>query len=87
MVKRKTIRTIADLAAHYGGTAELAARVGTSQQNVCNWLANDEIPRGWHYLLHLVASLDGVEIDRKVFGVTPDVYRALARGGGVPARP
>lgn len=84
----KMISTIPALIDALGGKTAVGAHLLISVNAVCNWVANDEIPVGWHLRLWLWAEDRGLVVDRAVFGMTGR-YAAPPRGNGsaVPERP
>ena len=68
-MRKRLLRTVADIVKAFGGTKKTAEWANTGMPTVSNWLANDEIPNGWHYRMFLELSGRGFEIDPAAFGV------------------
>lgn len=61
--KVRVLKTVAEIVAWLGGTAQAARWAGYSHASgVANWLALDEIPASYHYRLHLYAEASGAKI-------------------------
>ena len=70
----KTLRSITEIVNALGGKRKLATLVEAkngSTSVICNWVADNYVPPGWHYRLHLFAEHKGFVIDPKAFGVPP----------------
>lgn len=70
----KTLKTIPDIVKAFGGKRALAKLVGAKKEStslICNWIADNYIPPGWHYRLHLAAEHRGFVIEPKALGVEP----------------
>lgn len=65
----RTISTVPDLVAAFGGTKRLADFLGVVPSAVSNWIAEDYIPRGYHLQLYLEAPRRGIAIDVAMFGL------------------
>jgi hypothetical protein len=73
-MNKRCLRSVADIVKAFGGTKRTAEWANTHMSAVSNWLANNEIPNGWHYRMHLELTARGFEIDPRAFGiqVTPE---------------
>lgn len=70
-MNKRCIRTVADVVKAFGGTKKTADWANTYASTVSNWLANDEIPNGWHYRIHLELTARGFSVSPKAFGIRP----------------
>lgn len=60
---KKTLRNVGDVAAAFGGTAELGRWAGVGQNAVCNWLRRGGIPPSYHVRLLIEARKRDWKID------------------------
>jgi hypothetical protein len=85
----RTLKTVADVIAALGGTAEVAKWAGyDGPSGVSNWLLRG-IPPSYHLTLSLEAKRRGYFIDPSVYGLEEDdaeVFRSVFRLG-VQTRP
>lgn len=64
------LRTVAEIVAWLGGTAQAARWAGYQHASgASNWLATNEIPAAYHYRLHLLAEASGLKILPAAFGL------------------
>jgi len=80
------ISSIRELVGAFGGTGKLADFLKVVPSAVSNWLAQKEIPRGYHLDIYLECERRGWKIDKeKVFGITDDKTRHPRRRACQPA--
>lgn len=60
---KKTLRSVDDVAAAFGGTAELGRWAGVGQNAACNWLKRGNLPPSYHVRLLIEARKRGWKID------------------------
>lgn len=68
----KTLSTVTEVIAAFGGASRLADWAGHGQPMVSNWQARGYIPPGWAFKLFDWARAHGYEIKPSVFGHEPD---------------
>lgn len=66
------LNTIPEIVAAFGGTLKLASWCGIVKSNVSDWIADDQIPTGWHYRLDREARRRGFLINPELLGDRPD---------------
>jgi len=83
---KRTLTTVKEIVAALGGTARTAEWAGVGMSAVSNWLADEDIPAGWHYRLHLELEARGFSIDPAAFGIRKDgKQRPKFRAAGAAA--
>ncbi len=71
-MNRDVIRTVRELVDAFGGTGKLSAFLNVVPSAVSNMLADDYIPRGYHFEIYVEAKRRGWTLDTlNLFGV-PD---------------
>lgn len=68
-MNKRSLRSVADIVKAFGGTKKTAEWANTYMSTVSNWLANDEIPNGWHYRMHLELTARGFVVEPEAFGL------------------
>lgn len=83
MISRKLIplNSVEEVVQAFGRTKALADWCGIGMSNISDWLADQCIPRGWHYRMDREAKRRGYLINPKLFGdqPTPDEAHVLER--------
>lgn len=80
------ISSIRELVGAFGGTGKLAEFLKVVPSAVSNWLAQKEIPRGYHLDIYLECERRGWKIDKeKVFGIAENKIRHPKRRALQPA--
>lgn len=71
------VRSIKGLIRKLGGSAWIAGQLGCSEESIQYWIEDGRIPEGWHFRLHFLAQIQGIEVDpHKVFGLSTAFGRA-----------
>lgn len=78
-MNKRCLRSVAEIVKAFGGNKETAKWANTGASTISNWLANNEIPNGWHYRIHLEMTARGFEVDPKVFGVELDPRKSHSK--------
>lgn len=73
MDQSKTIRTVDDLVAAFGGTFAFAEWVDVVPSSVSNWKAAGAIPNGYHLRIYLELKRRGLDFEVTVFNIDPSV--------------
>ena len=79
MKRVMTLRTVEDVVAAFGGTAEMADWAGLGMSAISNWMARGFIPPGWHYRISAELKERGLDVAPQVFGERDD-RGAASRG-------
>jgi hypothetical protein len=64
----RILTTIGDVVSVLGGDTVVARWLDISQPAVANWKVRGQIPRGWHFRLHMRLSRMGYTIAPEVLG-------------------
>lgn len=65
----KTIETVSDLVAAFGGTGAMAEWLDVGPSTVSNWKALGFIPNGYHLRIYLECQARGIDIAPSVVGL------------------
>jgi hypothetical protein len=70
--RSKRLNTVGEIISCLGGLAAVADRTGLTARQLESWLADDQIPPGWHMRLVLWAQSEGYAISPNALGLTAD---------------